>query len=443
MDSIQTPTYQYLVDNPEFPYCAGCGHTWINKAVAHALEKLQVKPTKVNLVSDIGCVGLVDKLFLTNTIHTTHGRSTAFATGLQLADQILFDGDALHIVMIGDGGATIGLLHLVEAAKLNANVTVILHNNFVYGMTGGQNSGLTPENFRTATTMSGSLTPNIHIAHMLEAAHAGFIARKLATDKDLVETIVEAINYPGFALVEIIELCTGYATKWNSMTKTDVQEILEKMDAGKLGTIVKRRDRPNYADLYKQSFPQAPAKLKSKTIEAQKQIQKSLSVVLSGSAGEGVQFAAKNLIESGLKHGLNVMQKNDNPVTIGTGFSFSEIKLSAEEILYSGITQPDYLLISSIDGLKRASSMIKGQGFVIIDSSLEAELEKLPPIKQLISKPFRKLAKDPQNTNMLMLGYLFKLVAELDLELFIETIQGNGKNTEKIIEVVRLGFNLE
>ncbi len=438
MESSQTTPYQYLVSNPEFPYCAGCGHTWINKAVAQALEKLQVKPTKVNLVSDIGCVGLVDKLFLTNTIHTTHGRSTAFATGLQLADQILYDGDAIHIVMIGDGGATIGLLHLVEAAKLNANVTVILHNNFVYGMTGGQNSGLTPESFRTATTMSGSLTPNIHIAHMLEAAHAGFIARKLATDKDLVSTIVEAIQYPGFSVVEIIELCTGYATKWNSMTKNDVQEILEKMDAGQLGTIVKRTDRQSYADLYKQSFPKKETPYKPKAIEAQKQIQTSLSVILSGSAGEGVQFAAKNLIETALKHGLNVMQKNDNPVTIGTGFSFSEVKLSSEEILYSGITEADYLLISSMDGLKRAKSLIKTAKVILIDESLAAELTAT----NIHSFPFRKLAKDPQNTNLLMLGYLFKLVPELDLGLFLETIQANGKNTEKIVEAVNLGFSL-
>ena len=345
--------------------------------------------------------------------------------------------------MIGDGGATIGLLHLVEAAKLNANVTVILHNNFVYGMTGGQNSGLTPENFRTATTMSGSLTPNIHIARMLEAAHAGFIARKLATDKDLVETIVEAINYPGFALVEVIELCTGYATKWNSMTKTDVQEILEKMDSGKLGTIVKRTDRPNYAELYKHSFPKKETPYKPKTLEAQKQINKSLSVVLSGSAGEGVQFAAKNLIETALRHGLNVMQKNDNPVTIGTGFSFSEIKLSTDEILYSGITEPDYLVISSIDGLKRVSAMLKTiKGKILLDSTLETELIKTIDVDQIISKPFRKLAKDPQNTNLLMLGYLFKLVPELDLQLFIETIQANGKNTEKIIEAVKLGYSL-
>ena len=153
----------YLNQHEQFPYCSGCGHTWINKSLAEALSELAIKPSKVNLISDIGCVGLVDKMFKTNTIHTTHGRSSAFAAGLSLADQILYDGNDTNVIMIGDGGATIGLLHLIEAAKLNLDLTVLLHNNFVYGMTGGQGSGLTPEDFKTATALEGNLSPAINI----------------------------------------------------------------------------------------------------------------------------------------------------------------------------------------------------------------------------------------------------------------------------------------
>lgn len=446
--------YQYLVENPEFPYCQGCGHTWINKALDLALQSLQVKPTKVNLVSDIGCVGLVDKLFLTNTIHTTHGRSTAVATGMQLADQILFNNDAIHVIMIGDGGSTIGLLHLVEAAKLNTNITVILHNNFVYGMTGGQNSGLTPENFRTSTTMAGNLTPSLHIAHLLEAAHAGFISRKLATDKDLPEAITEAILYPGFAIIEIIELCTGYATKWNSMTKSDVQGILESMDSGQLGTIVKHTDRSNYGDLYTEHFPKAKQAEKSSYISPIKNISlsKPLAVAVCGSAGEGVQFASKSFIEAGLLHGLNVVQKNDNPVTIGTGFSMSELKFSSEEIYYSGVSEPDYILISSQDGLKRSKEFISNiiktqkQSTIIIDSSLEAGLKtyiaNYENLFTVISKDFRKAIKDPRSYNLAMIAYLFNLLPELSIELFEQILQSSSKNSDKLLEAVKIGKGL-
>ena len=244
----------YLNENQTFPYCNGCGHTMINKAVAKAMQKSNLKATAINLISDIGCVGLVDKMFLTNTIHTTHGRSTAVATGINLADEILYKSKSPNIIMIGDGGATIGLLHLVEAAKMNANLTVILHNNFVYGMTGGQNSGLTPENFKTATTLQGNLVPNIHIAKLLEAAHAGFIARKLATEQDLDDTILEAINYDGFALIEIVELCTGYATKWNDLSKKEIEKILENTDQEQRGILLNDKTKTSFSKKYQQAF---------------------------------------------------------------------------------------------------------------------------------------------------------------------------------------------
>lgn len=446
------PEYQYLVDNPAFPYCAGCGHTWINKALDGALQKLQVKPTKVNLVSDIGCVGLVDKLFLTNTIHTTHGRSTAFATGLQLADEILYDNDAIHIIMIGDGGATIGLLHLIEAAKYNANITVLLHNNFVYGMTGGQNSGLTPENFRTATTMGGSITPGLHIVHLLEAAQAGYLSRKLATDKDLDDAIKEAIEYPGFALVEVIELCTGYATKWNKMAKTDVQEILENMDAGKLG-LINKQNRESYGTIYKRSFPVAARKESFKTINVDRttKLDAPISVVLAGSAGEGVQFATKILSEACVQEGLNVIQTNDNPVTIGTGFSISELSIDSNEIYYTGITPLDYLLISSYDGLGRAkeyiNKVIKDNNIcnVIIDETLINDFGKFSQNKsnfKMHSYPFRKLAPDSMNINIMLMGYLLKIEKQFSLEAFNQSLTKNMSKPEKALKAIESGHSL-
>lgn len=449
-----TTTFKYLVDSPEFPYCNGCGHTWINKALDLALQELNIPPTKINLVSDIGCVGLVDKLFLTNTIHTTHGRSTAVASGVQIADQVLFANDAIHVIMIGDGGATLGLLHLVEAAKLNVNITILLHNNFVYGMTGGQNSGLTPEDFRTATTMAGNLTPSIHIAHLLQAAHAGFIARKLATDKDLVETIVEAIQYPGFSLVEVVELCTGYATKWNSLSKADIETILEKTDSAERGIIVKRNDRKNYGEIYQASFPKKEIKQDLKNLintEKQLKLDHPISLVVAGSAGEGVQFASKTFLESALLHGLNVVQKNDNPVTIGTGFSISELKFSSEEILYSGIDLPEYLIISSLDGLNRAKEFISNiiktkdtKSTVIIDSSLREIFQQTISgfeTKFIIhSADFKKLASNSRSLNFVMLGYFYRILEILDFEIFKKAMQRSGKNSEALIDNANKGF---
>lgn len=457
--------YQYLVEEPNFPYCSGCGHTWINKSLDSALIKLAKKPTEINLITDIGCVGLVDKLFLTNTVHTTHGRSSAFATGLQIADQVLFDSETVHIVMLGDGGATIGLLHLVEAAKLNVNITVILHNNFVYGMTGGQNSGLTPEGFKTATTMDGNLVAPVHMAELLEAAQAGFMARKLATDKDLDEVMLEAINYPGFALVEVVELCTGYATKWNKMSKNDVQEILESMDSGNLGILVNNVAKKPYSEKYKSAFKQKDFKEDYKEIEVKfnSQIDNPLSVILAGSAGEGVQFASQIFLQAAVSRGLNVVQKNDNPVTIGTGFSMTELNISPDEILYSGIEEPDYIIVSSLDGFNRIkkvlSKIISSNGRmstnIFADTSLEQEFrgfckkngKGLDSLKNLKFYPFRKVVKHPKSINFAFLGSMLSLINKekelVNMDDFNFILSQSSKNSKPILEALKLGIDYQ
>lgn len=455
-------TYQYLVEKPDFPYCSGCGHTWINKSLDSALKKLGKRPTDINLVTDIGCVGLVDKLFMTNTIHTTHGRSSAFASGLQIADEVLFDGETSHIIMIGDGGATIGLLHLVEAAKLNANITVILHNNFVYGMTGGQNSGLTPEGFKTSTTMGGNLVSPVHIAELLKAAQAGMITRKLATDKDLDDAILEAIEYPGFALVEVIELCTGYATKWNKMSKDDVQEILESMDSGELGTLVKR-EKKSYSEKYKTVFKKnnEPERFKSIEVQSNVQLENPLSVIMAGSAGEGVQFASQIFLQTAVSKGLNVIQKNDNPVTIGTGFSMAELNVSSDDILYSGIDVPDYLLISSIDGFNRVKQLLtnilknsdhKQKVSFLIDDSLKEvfdihldSLDMEPGSLKVCFCPFRKEVKHKKSVNFAFMGAMLQSINKektlVSLEDFDEILSSSGKNVEPILKALSFGIS--
>jgi Pyruvate/2-oxoacid:ferredoxin oxidoreductase gamma subunit len=319
---------------------------------------------------------------------------------------------------------------------MNANITVILHNNFVYGMTGGQNSGLTPENFRTATTLSGSLVPNIHIAKLLEASHAGFIARKLATDRDLDDVILEAFNYDGFALVEVVELCTGYATKWNPLSKKDIEIILENTDQEERGVIVKK-DTLAFAKKYLQSFKakddyKKPAKIKNQ-IKTENDL--NLKLILAGTAGEGVQFATSTLAKSLLKQSLNISQKNDNPVTIGTGYSISELIGSSEEIYYSAIDSADYVLISSEDGFKRVFNEIKKETQVIIDSSLliQEVKDKLSKIGcEIISIEGRNVLKEKRLSIFKLINELYKQETQLNKDLFVESINDSGKASDEL-----------
>ena len=242
---------RYLSTDAPLPYCRGCGHALVVRHLSHALERLGLPERSVALTTDIGCVGLADSLFpYLHTVHTTHGRSTAFATGMALAELVAEPKGLKPIVLIGDGGAMIGLLHLVHAAQLNVDVTVLVHNNFVFGMTGGQHSALTPVSFVTATTPEGNWTPPLDLLKLLRSAHAGFLARQYATSSELETLIADAIAFPGFSLVEVLELCPTYGTRWNQLTGTALQEIVQRQGYW-IGEMEIGPERPTFVELYR------------------------------------------------------------------------------------------------------------------------------------------------------------------------------------------------
>ena len=350
--------FTYALKDAPLPYCKGCGHGFATRALGDALTQLQLPPSDVVIVTDIGCVGLAESLFNTpHIVHTTHGRSSAFAIGLSLADSVLGRATMKPVVLIGDGGATIGINHLLNGALLNADVTVLVHNNFLFGMTGGQNSALSPLDLVTATTPDGNSVPPMDLARVLIASRASFVARKLASDRDLADVIARAIAHPGFSIVEILELCTGFATKWNPLTGSRLAEVAAK--AGYELGVLFAEARPTFGQTYL-SRPAVSGRGKSRKggaatgarhAGAARNIREQ-RLVVGGTAGERVQTAAGLLAAAAMGEGLHVTQKNDYPVTQGTGFSVSEIILGPEEILFTGVERPDAILVVSSDGAR-------------------------------------------------------------------------------------------
>lgn len=371
----------YLDATAALPYCKGCGHGLVLRALGAALERLALPPEQIAIVTDIGCVGLADSLFAApHTVHTTHGRSTAFAAGMALADSVLGSRRLKPVVLIGDGGAMIGLVHLVNAALLNPDVTVLLHNNFLFGMTGGQNSAFSPLDFVTATTRDGNATPPLDLARVLLASRAPFVARKLAQDRDLAEVIARAIAHPGFALVEALELCTAYGTRWNQLTGAQLQRVAE--NAGYELGVLRDEPRETFGETYRRRHSLAPAPPASSLGEPPRDsaapsstLDAPVGIVLAGSAGEGVQSAASLLGYAAIRSGLHVTQKNDNPVTQGTGFSVSELILSPREIFFTGIESPDVVLVVSADGARElarsgAFERVRAETLVLADAGV-------------------------------------------------------------------------
>jgi pyruvate/2-oxoacid:ferredoxin oxidoreductase beta subunit len=431
------------------PFCKGCGHTHAVRKLNEALTQANIRPQDLCIVSDIGCIGLVDALFDTiHTVHTTHGRSTAFATGIELADCVSADSKLKTVVFIGDGGAMIGLLHLVQAALLNVDVTVFLCNNFLFGMTGGQHSSFSPIEFITPTTPAGNFIPPLDICNVMLDAHAGFVARKLATDKDLTEVIAEAIAHPGFALVEIVELCTEHGTTRNELSGKTLQKILEQ-HGQQTGILKNRKERDEFGKIYSAKFPK---KKKEKTESVSESIQffyqhhlkEKIGILLAGSAGEKVQSAAGMFCESAIHAQLHCTQKNDNPVTQGSGFSLAEICLSPTEIFYTGIDDPDAVLVVSADGVrelqgKNIFASLPSSSVLFADETLE-----LPETQAKIFRiPFRKLCKADKAAS----GALFAFLSATQIfspDIFLQLLQKKSRSesdffSQEFFEIAQRG----
>lgn len=194
--------------------CPGCAHGIVLRSFLEAVDQLQLDRNKVAMVAGIGCssrlIGYVDFC----TLHGTHGRAPAFATGLKLARPELN-----VIVVTGDGdGLAIGGNHLIHAARRNIDMTVLMFNNSIYGMTGGQAAPTTPEGAVASTAPQGNTEPNFDACKLLIGAGASYVARVLAaTPLEMTKVMVDAITHPGFSFIEIISDCPEYFGRYNKI----------------------------------------------------------------------------------------------------------------------------------------------------------------------------------------------------------------------------------
>lgn len=195
-------------------WCPGCGIGNAVSAFAEALDKLEYDLDKVCVVSGIGCTGRVAGYIKVDSFHTTHGRAIPFATGIKLGNPEL-----KVIVVSGDGDlVSIGGNHFVHAARRNIDLTVILVNNFIYAMTGGQVAPTTPMPAYTTTSPFGNFETPANVPRLAEAAGAVYVARWTALHmRRLASSIVEAFNRPGFSVVEVISPCAMYYSRINRL----------------------------------------------------------------------------------------------------------------------------------------------------------------------------------------------------------------------------------
>jgi len=208
--------HKYLRHDKKFPHvwCPGCGNGIVLGSLIRAVDRLELAKDDIVLAAGIGCSGRLPVYVDFNTLHTTHGRALTFATGIKLANPSL-----TVITVMGDGDATaIGGNHFIHAARRNLDLTAIIINNQIYGMTGGQYSPTTPYGSNASTSSFGHIEHAFSIAELAVTAGASFVARGTVYHVDLLDTIIEkGIRKRGFSVIEILSNCHTQFGRRNKM----------------------------------------------------------------------------------------------------------------------------------------------------------------------------------------------------------------------------------
>jgi len=204
--SIEHPLYKYIRKSElKTANCPGCGNGILAQSILRAIDDENLDMNDFVFVSGIGCAAWIPSpYFLADTLHTTHGRPIAFATGVKLSSP-----DTRVMVISGDGDLlAIGGNHFIHAARRNIDLTVVCVNNGIYGMTGGQTAPTTPVGLKTATSPWGNAENTFDICELAKAAGATFVARwTVYHSRQITRTIRKAFNHRGFSLIEIMSHC--------------------------------------------------------------------------------------------------------------------------------------------------------------------------------------------------------------------------------------------
>jgi 2-oxoglutarate ferredoxin oxidoreductase subunit beta len=335
-------------------FCPGCTHERITKGLDKTLIDMGLKADKTVIVTDIGCSGLFDTFFNVHALHGVHGRALTYAAGLKLADPTL-----TVIVTMGDGGLGIGGAHVLAACRKNLDLTLIILNNFNFGMTGGQYSATTPSDAVVGSDFLNQAEIPIDICKIAKSAGATYVSKCSGHDTQLPDELARAIRHKGFSVVETLGMCTGRYTKRNNLTPKVIDEMIANQPVE--GGVVEGNQRPEYGELYrklageKTRFPEALTIERSFTlVDPRRQ-----EVVILGSAGMRIVTAGDIVCYAGIASGMNVSIKNDYNITVLRGQSVSEILLSPEKIGYTGIESPTAVMALSDEGVQRRQKIFK------------------------------------------------------------------------------------
>jgi 2-oxoglutarate ferredoxin oxidoreductase subunit beta len=199
-------------------WCPGCGNFGILSAFKKVVAELskEIDPKKIVICSGIGCHGKISDYINLSSFHSIHGRVPPFLEGLKLANPEL-----IAVGFSGDGDAyNEGIAHMIHAAKRNADITMFVHNNGVYGLTTGQATATSPKGFKGRSTPNGNPEEPLNPPALMLVSGATFVARAYPGDiNHLKEVMKAAILHKGFSFVDILQPCVSFNNTWNTYNR--------------------------------------------------------------------------------------------------------------------------------------------------------------------------------------------------------------------------------
>ncbi|MCK5348591.1 MAG: 2-oxoacid:acceptor oxidoreductase family protein, partial [Desulfobacula sp.] len=348
-------------------------------------------------------------------------------SGLKLADPEL-----TVIVTMGDGGLGIGGAHVLASCRRNLDITLIILNNFNFGMTGGQYSATTPTDAIVGSQFLNQAEIPLDICAIAKSAGATYIDKCSGHDAGLAQKITRAIEHKGFSIIETLGMCTGRYTKKNQLTPKGLDQMIA--DLPENYGVIEKNQRPEYGDRYralakeKNIFPE-PLAIEQKITLKDYQRQE---VVILGSAGMRIVTAGDIVCYAGLCAGMNVSMKNDYNITVLRGQSVSEILISPEKIGYTGIKSPTVLLALSDEGVQRRKNIfatLKPDTFVLKEKSVTIP----ETIANIVEIDFKALKIKKQDWALASLGVMAKREKAINKEMLNHALK--SRFNEKVFQI--------
>lgn len=460
------PARDYLRKEKKFPtvWCAGCGAGIVQTALLTAIHELRMPRDRIVFVSGIGCTGRMPTYVDFNTMHVTHGRAIPCATGLKIVNP-----DFVVLTAMGDGdAAAIGGNHLIHAARRNIDISAIIVNNHIYGMTGGQYSPTTPLDSLASTAPYGCQEPPFDLCQLTAGAGGTFVARTTVYHfAMMVNLLRKAIAHKGFSMVEVMSDCpTGFgrrnklgsavkmiqylkdhAVRLKNWEQMSPEERNGKFPIGLLAGCEREEYTERYGKIVRHAMAAAVAGREEKTNpvqqpsapassgrEGQKTLPGVVGVRLSGSGGQGLILAGVIYGKAAsIYGGKNAVQTQSYGPEARGGASKSDIVLSTTPIDYPLAQKLDVLLCLNQESCDAYFSDLKADGVLIVDSLYV----KRVPTSTAYVLPLTEIAKNVVGrvvvANVVALGAVCELTPYVSRRAFEDALRASvPKGTEQI-----------